>query len=295
MLRINYKIVGFLAIIIMAIFLANQIWIDMTTPAVEILVYADEENNNFRNNINSVKTKEGEYHVVDTPSNAEIIIMRQSEKEIEGYTKHPNYFYSPIVMFANYTALQSYSGFDTNNDFASKDINIIIDGMMQGKTWKEVNLDPKSSDVVTMSIPSKATSYYQDVIDFIQNSLDKVDSPYKLNSVLDKMTYIESLPLEVETLLNKNKYSILIGPEYIVGNNNNVADSHSSCYVPIYPEQTTAIYWDVFIKTNENEERNLNSLSDEKVFKKMGLRCEKPNFDYGKLYSISPSVNIIHK
>ncbi len=294
MLRINYKIVGILAALMVIGVMAGHLWADITTPVVEISIYSDEENNNFRKNINTVKTKEGEYHIVDSPANAEIMIMRHSDKEIEGYSKHSNYLYSPIVMFASYEALESNSGFDVNDNCASKDMSILIDGMIQEKTWKDMDLEPRYDDPMIINIPIKAASYYQDVIDSIQYSLEKVESSYELKTVIEKMTKVESLAMEIDNLLKDRNNAILIGPEFLVGNNDNVAASRSSCYIPIYPEQTTAIYWDVFVKTDENEDRNLNSLSDKKFFKQTGLRCENHNFDYGDFYSVSPSVNIIH-
>lgn len=258
-------------------------------------VYTDETNNAFRNNIN--ETSSGllsdsfKYNIVDNQTEADILILRTSDKEVEGYKKLSEFFYSPIILFANDEANE-----DSTYSYISHDFYSIMDGLVSNKNWEEVDFSKNFEGEMIVRGPRTTSAYYNDVKDFISLNIEKAKVSYTADDVLEKIQDVSDVS---EAMLKDTEDKeapetlVYIGPEYLVANTGFLAGysrySYNE-YLPVYPEYTTAIYWDVFIK-EDNEEALMETITDEAIFEDIGLRAQKHDFVYDSHYA-SPSVNV---
>lgn len=289
---INYGFsIGMVVLIIIAI-IRGIMGIE---PATTYKVYTDETSNAFRNNINNTASglfdDDFKYNITDTQSEADILILRASDNEVPGYKKLSEFFYSPIILFADSAIEDNFT-----YSYVSLDFYPVMDALMSGKTWADIGVSESFDGEIILKGPSTTSAYYQDVRNFIGFNIEKSGASYTVDDVLSHIQTVtdasDSMKKDTTDRTIEDRL-VYIGPEYLLANSDFLAGSsryNYHEYLPVYPEYTTAIYWDVFIK-EDNEEALMNTITDEAVFVDIGLRAQKHDFTY-KEHFASPSVNV---
>ena len=134
------------------------------TVSIDSKYSADITNNIADKKIGSYKVKIGN-------NNPSVIIKDTSDTVMEGYEKHANAVYSPIVLYVRNEAYDHQNGFVTIStkggiSALKVDLRKILDAMLNEKTWGDIGINEKvAKGTVNLVIPNERSPYWNDFLE----------------------------------------------------------------------------------------------------------------------------------
>jgi hypothetical protein len=235
------------------------------TVSIDSKYSADITNNIADKKIGSYKVKIGN-------NNPSVIIKDTSDTVMEGYEKHANAVYSPIVLYVRNEAYDHQNGFVTIStkggiSALKVDLRKILDAMLNEKTWGDIGINEKvAKGTVNLVIPNERSPYWNEIesLFYITMNNDKEPTAEErealkdtVNKLLNKCEKVydieETLIAEVDK--PSSNYKVFIGPEYLFStmSYDEMSYSNTDAYMPAYFYKTTNIYMDVFEKEVGND------------------------------------------
>lgn len=259
-------------------------------------------------------------------SDADIIIDDYSEQgSIDGYTKHPGFIYTPLVMYA-WNPDDYISGFSVNNiklnqhtnPVMSCDFKTILTALEDDMEYEDLQIKGMTGKV-ELAIPDQEDRYYRIVEDLFYATLNNGQMPNesrrgelrnRVNSLLGKCKQITNITeylynFDVETFKDKPHNILYIAPECISlpssvfdVYHSNVPSGYISFYnnrlCPVYITPTTGFYYDLYVK-EELDEKVIYKLSKSAVLSSTGFRIENIGYMSPSLFHIVRSPHIVNK
>lgn len=246
--------------------------------------------------------------------NADIIVNKNSDIKLDGYTKYENQFYSELIVFLQTNKIcgkdcEFYISAKNNINLFNNitDLKLLFEAFEKDKTYTDIGLIPienhNSEDIkdsyvnldnkIKLYLPSKGSYYYDDVKKLIAYALNG----YNYENIED-----EELQLRVENIIKKsdfynsdvdlckklnnfvptNERGIYIAPSYIKDAPLKTNSNDKLYNFSFYPSKTINISYDLFIKdndTNNNIDDIMNILKTRKFFDETGLKNSIMDFD----------------
>lgn len=271
-----------------------------------------ELDSDFVDRFNSKKLKVN-FSVINN-KNADIILCKNSDTKVDGYTKYENQIYSELIVFLQ---TNKFCGKDCSFYVAAKnsinlfnnitDLKLLFEAIENDKTYADIGLipienhnseDTKDSYVnldnkIKLYLPSKGLYYYDDVKKLIA---------YALNGYTYENIEDEELQLRVENIIKKSNFynsdtdlskklnnyvltderGIYIAPSYIRDDSFFTTTSSGLYNLSFYPSKTINVSYDLFIKDNEinnHSEEIMNFLKSKNFFYNTGLKNSTIDFD----------------
>ena len=289
--------------------------------------YVDIEDTTLRNKFDRYKKSGAKLELVSNLEDSNVIIQTASEKTIDGYTKYPNQFTSPIVMYVPYEAYRSdNSGFSKDSASAGlstyyyiqKDLKIILEAIENDKKYSDIGIIDKvfgKDKKVQIAIPNKNSNYYEEVrllitLTLNNYSYDEIDDPSlikRVDAIIKKSITYEDAATYIQKINNDGKKGekvIVLAPEYIVTRGADIAGSSqtSYSYIICIPFKTICLNYDLYTKNVENNDITyaslFKSLTKKKFIENIGLRNKELDFDIRdatRFYYTINSIPLIQK
>lgn len=246
---------------------------------------------------------------------ADILIYNASDKEIKNFTKYEKQFYSPIMMFVPTSAMNDDSGFLEINiknarstTYIQKDLKIILEAIENEKTYPEIGIKDKSlgEGLVKLAIPNENGEFYDEIKELMTLTLcdydyDNIneDITKRIDNIIEKCDKYENATQYMLNIINNWKQEdkvILLAPEYICINDDNINNLNTNKYICCVPLKTINCYLDLYLSNNNNIDyynRLLNSLTKRKFLDRTGFRNKEIDFDIYSSNNFFLNPNVI--
>lgn len=247
------------------------------------------------------------------------MIISMDDKEIDGFKKYEEFYFSPLVLYIGDNAREEDSGFyieETETSLnvytnASKNLNILLDAVENDKTWQDIGVKENvATGKVILSIPDKNTGYYEYVKELFYLNIGEEITPENYEQIASRVEKIINKCEKVENVANylnikseeDNLGNIaLIAPEFYLsqytGNpfsSSGSSNKKSTFFVPTYFTKTVSLKYNIFIKNDipeEIKETIIKKYSSNKILTKVGLRPTSNEIDIIKLsYNAKPDI-----
>ena len=298
--------------IIIAVFFTAQwliesipVWVHTDKVSVQVDMKSDNDLDAILSN-----QKIKKFQLSITNDNADIIIS-DSNEVIEGYERHDDYIYSPLVAYA--CAVSSYDdGFiavpNTSNCYKI-DLYSVLLAIEDGKQWSDLGINEKvAKGTTTLYIPNEQSPYYDDVIDLFYLTLNKGESltdetmaslKNKVDNIVSKCHKIADINQAVNEEYGNatESHKILIGPEFLytrgqnssMGSGKNGRYTDTKQYRPIYFLDTVYVSANVYVKADENASEVLNNFlgtmkNDDDFLLTTGWRTKNYSYSMSDVY-----------
>lgn len=266
--------------------------------------YVDTSEFSFISKIDGYSKSKAKIKVIETIDASDIIISNASDKEISGFKKYEKQFYSPIIMFVpedahdddNTGFLRNTHGSGlTEYHYIQKDLKIILEAIEENKSYIDIgiNEDIFGNGKVKLAIPYKNSECYNQIVELITLTLCDYDKTLmedttikkRVENILKQCVYYEDASTYILNICDDwsdSEKTIVLAPEYICINDYQISSSDDHCYIACIPSKTINIYYDLYLRNNEDVgyyDNLLNSLTKEKFINKTGLRNKERNFN----------------
>ena len=132
--------IGVWFIVIAAMVVVAILTHKINLPKKEIYtVYSNIADSSFANYVN----KNSHFNIISDMESADIIVLpRDDNREIDGYTKYASSLYSPVVMYMQVVEETKEKFVNLNvNDVIGKDYYSIITAFKKGDTYENLGID----------------------------------------------------------------------------------------------------------------------------------------------------------
>lgn len=250
----------------------------------DVSIYADSViDSDLNSKVNNKKVSDMTFQVFE--SDTDIIIKDNStDKNVAGYTKYSEHFYSPLVLYFRNNMINKSEGFiklepSSQSSPYKVDFLSILQGMESKKTWKDLGFNPDViKGEITLTIPNEYSPYYDSVVELFYLTLNEYKSVTeqdrarledRVNTLINKCSKVSDV---VQVALNEYdkpsaNYKVLIGPEFMyqVGGSA-FSRNNSDGFVIIYPMKSINYSLDLFVKNIENRSDNKENLAASQFF-----------------------------
>lgn len=262
--------------------IARDLYIEWSAPVTYVNIVEDVDKDSFGfiklNNKELIDKVAFKYSKNEIDSNTEMIIKLSDDSSYEGYTKEEKMFSIPIVLYFRTRMYSDTDGFNKNigsrtNDALFKDFNSILLGILEDKSWQDIGIDKNvAKGPIELYIPSKNNFWYDVVVEEFYFVLNNYKKPTleekevlkdKVDIILSSCVEVEDISSSIEELFSKKDNSkVFVGPENIILNFNGVSGLAVSsflpsyeAYSPCYIKNTLGVYFDIYTKTDSNNEK----------------------------------------
>lgn len=190
-----------------------------------------------------------------------IIVESNENDEYSGYTKFPMEFVSPLIVFAPASVLETSSGFTLKHIgekvFVIKDLNPVLIGLIGGNTWAEVGIADNKNRPITVVVPLESSPLFPYVRDMFVKTIGEENA----DKALEKCIKVEDVYQYIYN--NKDDAFLAITPEFSIGSLGKENDVvYTGEWVSVYPNITTGIYWDLYVKQTFIQENKFYSAKE---------------------------------
>lgn len=286
-------------VILSCLIIAKSFYVKLSTPVeyINITEYVDKDSFGFikLNNLELTEKFGFKYSKNEINANTEMIIKPSDNSSYVGYRKEEKIFSIPIVLYFRSDMYSNTDGFNQNigsktNTAIFKDFNNILLGILENKSWQDIGIDKHvAKGPIKLYIPSKNDFWHDIVIEefyFVLNNYKKPTLEEK-ELLKDKVDIILKSCVEVEDISNSiaelystsDRSKVFVGPENIILNftsTGKMMNTSTSSYSPCYIKNTLGVYFDMYIKTDLNNEK-VNLLKNKllnKCFSYTGIRSK---------------------
>lgn len=267
-------------VLVVALFITNftgiRTWYDNRKASENLKVYVDSSNPSFSDSFDNIKFKR--YHQIYVKKeDADMIVQRSSDEVIDGYEKYANKFYTPMVVSysRNYEPKFLIEYEETySKQFDLKTYLEDIEADTPATKYFDSSLAKKNS--VTLSIPSKGSVFYDDVVKTFLITL--YDTPTteanygermaRVEKIIDKCIAINDAYSEYFND-NASTYSLLLMPE------SEVLD-----YNKAYLKTPYFLSYDLYLKNDDKLNKDIIEQinTKKKIFKNIKYRITERTY-----------------
>lgn len=266
--------------------------------------YIDTSEFSFISKLDGYSKNKAKIKVIETIDASDVIITNASDENISGFKKYEKQFYSPIVMFVPEDAHDDdTNGFLKNKHgsglseyrYVQKDLKIILEAIEENKTYVDIGIDEEifGDKEVKLAIPYKNSECYEQIVELITLTICDYDKTLiedntiikRVENILKQCVYYEDASAYIVSICDNwsdSEKTIVLAPEYICINDYHINSSDDHSYIVCIPSKTINIYYDLYLRNNEDEnyyDNLLTSLTKEKFINKTGLRNKERDFN----------------
>lgn len=289
----------FTIVVFICMIMPKSLYIKWSIPVTYINIVEDVDKDSFGfiklNDLKVVDKLAFKYSKNEISPNTEMIIKLSDDSSYVGYTKEEKMFSIPIVLYFRSSMYSNTEGFNKNigsktNTAIFKDFNSILLGILENKSWQDIGIDKNvAKGPIKLYIPSKNDFWYDVIVEEFYFVLNNYKKPTleekellkdKVDIILNSCIEVEDISSSISELYSTNdKSKVFVGPENIILNFKNtdkMINTSISSYSPCYIKNTLGVYFDIYTKTNSNNEK-VNLLKNEllnKCFLYTGVRSK---------------------
>lgn len=267
-------------VLIVAVLISNfsevRTWLTTRKASENLKVYVDSSNPSFSDSFDDIKFK-GYHQIYVKKDDADMIVQRSSDEIIDGYEKYANKFYTPMVISysRNYEPKLLIEYEETySKQFDLKTYLEDIEADTPATKYFDSSLAKKNS--TTLSIPSKGSVFYDDVVKTFLVTL--YDTPTTEANYGERMARVEKIIDKCISINNAyseyfndnvSTYSLLLMPE-----------SEALQYNKAYLKTPYFLSYDLYLKNNDKLNKDIIEQinTKKKIFKNIKYRVTERTY-----------------